>query len=73
MSEYYLTDKGEDYLQKILERGNTEFETTREISILLEVKASALDEDFLDFIQKSEPLRKTFRGLFEAGYIEEAN
>ncbi len=71
MDSFYLTDKGEEYLQKALERGDTKPETTREISILLEVKALALDKDFLDFIQRSEPLRKTFRGLFEAGYIEE--
>ncbi len=72
--EFYTTDKGERHLQELLEgdpesRSNSEI--IREIIILQEVKEKGLDSDSQDLISSSGLLKRTFRGLFEAGYIEE--
>ncbi len=71
--EFYITDRGERYLQELLEgdlesRSNSEI--IREIIILQVVKAEKLDSDSQDLMSSSGLLKRTFRGLFEAGYIE---
>ncbi len=72
MDSFYLTDKGEVYLQKALEKdfdSDTHSETIREIIILQVAKEEGLDLEALDFIEKTGLIKGTFRRLFEAGYI----
>ena len=73
MDSFYLTDKGEVYLQKALEKdfdSDTHSETVREIIILQIAKEDSIDQETLDFIQGTGLIKGTFRRLFEAGYID---
>ena len=67
MSEYYLTDKGEKYMYSSLKSSKEDKKIDYIVLLIVKNEPESIEE----IVNKSDLFKSTFRGLFEAGYIEE--
>ncbi len=70
MDSFYITDKGNEYLSSKLESDLSDTETVRDIIILQTAKEDGLNKEELELIESSSILKRSFRRLFEVGYID---